>query len=69
MTTPERNERAAEALAELFCLIEDGVLVRNTAGDSDRQRFIREALRLTIALKQAQAVLDAPIESEPKATP
>ena len=45
------------ALASLLKLVEDGVLVRNTANDGDLMKYMRQSTDLTLALKQAQEVL------------
>lgn len=42
------------SLAEMLKLVEDGILVRNTANDEDFQTYITQSNRLVVVLKNAQ---------------
>lgn len=64
MTNELQDARAA--LRAVVALIEDGVLVRNTAGDGNFAKFTTDGLRIVKVLKQAQDVLDF---GTPEATP
>ena len=56
----EALRRTRIALATLLKLVEDGVLVRNTANDGDPLKYMRQSTDLILALKQAQDVMEAP---------
>lgn len=45
------------ALAGILKLIEDGVLVRNTADDGDPAKYLNQAIHLARVLKNAQEIL------------
>ena len=57
-TEAEQLRRTRIALAQLLRLVEDGVLVRNTARDHDFMVYIQQSTNLVLALKQAQEVLE-----------
>jgi hypothetical protein len=44
-------------LAAMLRLVEDGILVRNTRDDDDFMKFMRDSVRLTQVLKDAQEAL------------
>ena len=56
---PDADARAVDALRELFALIEDGLLVRNTTNDGHMPSFLAESTRLVKALAVARAILDS----------
>lgn len=56
MTNELQDARAA--LRAVMGLIEDGVLVRDTADDGNFAKFAMDGLRIVKVMKQVQEVLD-----------
>ena len=56
MTKQEQLSRTRIALAAIMQLIEDGILVRNTAWDADSITYMRESTTLALVIQQAQEV-------------
>ncbi len=53
----EQLRRTRIALATIMRLVENGVLVRNTAQDANPVFYMRQSTTLVLALQQAQEVL------------
>lgn len=53
-----------DALREVWGLVEDGVLVRNTTQDGNASEFLRQAMRLSATLHKVQTVLSDPDSHE-----
>jgi hypothetical protein len=51
---------AQKSIAEIFELIENGVLVRNTDGDHDMKHFVDQGLLITSTLQRAKAAMESP---------
>ena len=49
----------ADALRGLIKLLDDGDLVRNTDGDADMMKFMRQGTRIMFALQAAQNALES----------
>lgn len=58
MDDSAKLRRLRQSLVVLMKLVEDGVLVRNTASDGCMADYIHQSAALVIALKQAQDVLN-----------
>ena len=56
----DADARAVVALRELFALIEDGLLVRNTTNDGHMPSYLAESTRLVKALAVAKDILGPP---------
>lgn len=51
------TDGVAEALRAVINLIDDGVLVRNIENDHDTSLYIKQAMKLTCVLQNAQVAL------------
>jgi hypothetical protein len=50
--------RLVKCLNNILALIEDGDLVRNTDNDNDIKYFLKQGIRITQTLKEAQEAID-----------
>ncbi len=55
------NDTTRQALSNVMKLIEDGDLVRNIENDGDVMKFMKQGLRIALALKQAENALGSPV--------
>lgn len=58
MTDSEKLQYAKAAIREIFKLLDDGDLVRDTSRDGELEHFAQQGLRIVVALKAGQQVLD-----------
>ncbi len=62
-TLPAKSAKDAtrQALSGVMKLIEDGDLVRNIENDGDVMTYMKQGLRIALALQLAEQALDMPV--------